>query len=318
MIAFPFCKINLGLRVLDKRDDGYHNIETCLFPVPWKDVLEIIPSNTFSIALTGLEIPGQQQSNIVVKAYEILEKDFSIGPVEIHLHKIIPTGAGLGGGSSDGAHTLKVLNNLFALGLSKERLAGYASRLGSDCPFFLESSPMIATGRGEVLENISVDLSGYTLVIVKPNVHVSTADAYERLSRKLNSVDHEIRAPIGKPLKPLKGALKNIEPQKDFVPLKNLGSLKGFEGDDGSGHALTNVLGAPVDQWRFFLKNDFEDSVFEAHPMIGDVKSRLYKLGATYASMSGSGSSVFGLFKDDVSCENKFPGMVCWKETIKH
>jgi 4-diphosphocytidyl-2-C-methyl-D-erythritol kinase len=270
MIAFPHCKINLGLRVINKREDGYHNIETCFFPVPWKDILEIIPSKDVSLSLTGSEVPGDANSNIVLKAYNLLKKDFPIGPVEIHLHKIIPTGAGLGGGSSDGAHALKILNSLFSVNLSKEKLKGYALQLGSDCPFFLEAMPMLATGRGEELSPLSVNLAGYVLAIVKPNFHVSTAEAFAKLS-----LTHGTRT----------------------TPLKEL-------------------IQSPVKNWKATLKNDFEDSVFETHPGIADVKEKLYALGAVYASMTGSGSAVFGLFDGDINIEKEFSGIICWKGSL--
>jgi len=177
MISFPPCKINLGLHVINKRADGFHNIETCFYPVPWNDVLEIIPAKENNFFLTGNEVPGNANSNLVLRALELLQKDFAV-KVEIHLHKIIPHGAGLGGGSSDGAHALKLLSNIFELNLSNEKLREYALKLGSDCPFFLESSPMFASGRGEVLNPVSINLAGINLVIVKPSVNVSTAEAY--------------------------------------------------------------------------------------------------------------------------------------------
>jgi 4-diphosphocytidyl-2-C-methyl-D-erythritol kinase len=248
MISFPNCKINLGLRVINKREDGYHNIETCFFPVQWKDILEIIPAEKTSIHLTGIEIPGDVNSNIVLKAYELLKKDFSIDPVTIHLHKIIPHGAGLGGGSSDGAYALRLLNVIFGLNLSVEKMKDYALKLGSDCPFFIESIPMLASGRGEVLKPHSISLSGFTLVIVKPDIQVSTVQAYA-----------------------------GISPQSAI-------------------NTLESILHKPITQWKELLRNDFEESVFKQHPSISSIKQKLYQLGAVYASMSGSGSAVYGLF----------------------
>lgn len=178
MVSFPHCKINLGLRVISRRDDGYHDIETCFFPVPWNDVLEIIPSETMSFTNTGLNIPGRPEDNLCLKAYYLLKEDFDLSPVSMHLHKIVPMGAGLGGGSSDGAFALKLLNLIFELELTTEKLSGYAARLGSDCTFFIGETPMLGTGRGEQLDPIELSLKGKFLVIVKPDVHVSTAAAY--------------------------------------------------------------------------------------------------------------------------------------------
>ena len=179
MLAFPPCKINLGLRVVDKRNDGYHNIDTCFYPVLWNDILEIIPAPETSITFSGIDIPGKATSNIVLKAYNLLKVAYGIGPVKIHLHKIIPHSAGLGGGSSDGAYALKILDEIFQLRLSDERLRAFALKLGSDCPFFIDPRPMLAWGRGEILRSLSLKLSGYTLVIVKPSLSVSTEEAYE-------------------------------------------------------------------------------------------------------------------------------------------
>lgn len=268
MIEFPFCKINLGLHILRKREDGYHDIETCFYPVPWRDILEIIPSNINRFEATGLTIPGKPEDNIVVKAYNLLKKDFNLRPVQIHLHKIIPNGAGLGGGSSDGSHALKLLNMIFDLGLSTEKFNQYALTLGSDCPFFIQKGPMLASGRGEILKSISIDLKGLTLVIVKPPISVSTAEAYS-----------------------------NIQPNSNY-------------------QALITVLAQPLSSWKTLLRNDFEDSVFEKHPTISQIKNTLYQLGAAYASMSGSGSSVFALFEKNISLDNHFKGLIVWQTTL--
>jgi 4-diphosphocytidyl-2-C-methyl-D-erythritol kinase len=178
MVAFPPCKINLGLHILRKRSDGYHDLETCFLPVPWSDILEIIPAAQFSFTTSGLEVPGNPADNLCVRAYHLLKEDFPLPPVQMHLHKIIPTGAGLGGGSSDAAHTLRLLNTLCELNLTPGQLATYAARLGSDCAFFVYDQPMLGTGRGEILEPLPIDLKGKYLAICKPNIHVSTAEAY--------------------------------------------------------------------------------------------------------------------------------------------
>jgi 4-diphosphocytidyl-2-C-methyl-D-erythritol kinase len=265
MISFPPCKINLGLSIIAKRADGYHDIETCFYPVPWTDILEIIPANKMSFTGSGLSIPGRSEENLCVKAYHLLKEDFDLPPVSIHLHKIIPTGAGLGGGSSDAAYTLKTLNSMADIQLSTEKLRGYASMLGSDCSFFIDAKPMLGEGRGEKLSAVGLDLKGYSLVLVKPHVHVSTAEAYAGVT-----------------------------------PRAGLRSVR-------------NILNeTPITQWRHHLKNDFEASVFKNHPSIGDIKNKLYERGALYASMSGSGSSVFGLFNQQVDLNNDFKGVTYW------
>lgn len=253
MIAFPPCKINLGLHILAKRPDGYHDLETCFYPVPWTDILEIIPSDTLRFESSGNNIPGNPDDNLCLKAYRILAKDFKLSPVSIHLHKVIPSGAGLGGGSSDGAYTLRLLNEIFSLGLSLEKLMAYAATLGSDCAFFIQDHPMIGSGRGEILHEASVSLTGKFLILVKPEVHVSTAEAYA-----------------------------GVVPQQPAEPLENI-----FER-----HALPS--------WKKVLKNDFEGSVFSKHRLLHDLKEMLYDNGAVYASMSGSGSSLFGIFDQPV------------------
>jgi 4-diphosphocytidyl-2-C-methyl-D-erythritol kinase len=247
MVAFPPCKINLGLHVLRKRGDGFHDIETCFYPVPWTDILELIPSETFSFSLSGNPVPGDEQDNLCVKAYRLMKEAHSLPPVGIHLHKIIPTGAGLGGGSSDAAWTLRLLNDVFGLKLPKDVLKQYASKLGSDCAFFIDDKPMIGTGRGEILSPVDVDLKGKYLAIIKPEVHVSTQQAYE-----------------------------GIIP---CVPLKKLADV------------ISNY-----NEWKLFLGNDFEVSILEKFISIKTIKQNLYNAGAEYASMTGSGSAVYGIF----------------------
>jgi 4-diphosphocytidyl-2-C-methyl-D-erythritol kinase len=268
MISFPPCKINLGLRILRKRSDGYHDIETCFFPIGWTDVLEIIPASETKFNQTGIAIAGDANANIVYKAYELMKRDFNIGPVEIHLHKIIPHGAGLGGGSSDAAHALKLLNTIFQLNLSLEQLKKYALMLGSDCPFFLETKPMLGTGRGEILEPFSVDLSGKYLTLIKPDVHVSTAEAY-----------------------------RDVVPETPSVSLRDL-------------------LKSPLNSWRELIINDFEKSVFLRYPEIKQIKDFLYDEGAVYACMSGSGSTVYGIFNTQFDAAQHFPTMANWSGKI--
>jgi 4-diphosphocytidyl-2-C-methyl-D-erythritol kinase len=262
MVAFPPCKINLGLYVTGKRADGFHDLATCFYPLPWNDMLEVIPSDSFSFTASGLLIAGSPADNLCVRAYQLLKKDFNIPPVAIYLHKIVPLGAGLGGGSADGAWTLRLLNQVFDLNLSSSQLLRYASTLGSDCSFFMFDKPMLGWGRGEVLTETTVDLSQYYFAVAKPPVHVTTAEAF-----------------------------KGISPRKSDHDLKNL---------------LESV---PVSDWKTFLRNDFEESIFKKYPAIAALKESMYASGAVYAAMSGSGSAVFGIFSKPVHLNDKFSGM---------
>lgn len=264
MVAFPGCKINLGLHVLRRRPDGYHDLDTCFYPLPWTDVLEWLPSDSLSFTTTGLPIPGNANENLCLKAYHILKREHSIAPAQGHLHKIIPMGAGLGGGSADGAYTLRMLNELFELKLSTQQLAAYSRELGSDCAYFLQNGAARGTGRGDELEPVSLQLHGHYLVLVTPAVHVSTAQAYAGVTPK--------------------------------APAENLAA----------------TLARPIDEWRNFLVNDFESPVFTRFPELGALKEKMYVLGAVYASMSGSGSSVFGVFRSEVAREQHFPSLPGW------
>lgn len=264
MIAFPGCKINLGLHVIRRRPDGYHDLETCFYPLPWTDMLEWLPAESVTFTTTGLPIPGAESDNLCLKAYRILQGRHAIPPAKGHLHKIVPMGAGLGGGSADGARTLHVLNKIFGLGLSTPQLMDYARELGSDCAYFLMDTPAQGTGRGDVLEPVVVPLAGYYLVLVTPVVHVSTAQAYA-----------------------------GVTPQVPSEPL-----------------AVT--LKRPIETWKDILVNDFEPSVFARFPELGLLKQKMYDLGAVYASMSGSGSSVFGIFRSEVS-PTHFSSLPGWR-----
>jgi len=254
MIVFPNCKINLGLHILNKREDSFHNIETILYPVRWCDALEAIPSEEFSFRVEGGKIEGSPEDNLCVKAFRLLEKELGIPPVKMCLLKNIPTGAGLGGGSSDAAFTLKLLNDLFELKLSADQLKHFASQLGSDCTFFVDNKPCLATGRGNELRGIDVDLSSHYITIVYPNIKISTAWAYAK--SKPVSAQAEVKS-------------------------------------------LVDILKLPVNEWKGNLQNDFEEIVFKEYPEIASVKNMLYENGALYSSMSGSGSSVFGIFKEE-------------------
>jgi len=266
MIVFPNAKINLGLFVPRKRDDGYHDILTLFYPIPLNDILEVVEfrgeekSSSIPFTVSGLAIEGNPSSNLCIKAYYLLKKDFPGLPhIRMHLHKVIPSGAGLGGGSSDGAFALQLFNKLFSLGLSRDDLVRYALQLGSDCPFFIINSPCVARGRGEQLEEISLDLSGYNLVLVYPGIHINTGDAFRHL----------------RPADP--------------------------------GISITGIIRQPIERWKDNLYNDFEKTIFPLYPAIVDIKDELYRQGALYASMSGSGSTVFGLFKKGKKPELNFP-----------
>ncbi len=265
MVTFPPCKINLGLNVIAKREDGYHNLETCFFPVPWADILEIIPSSETVFTSSGISILGKVEDNLCLKAYYLLKEEFKLPSVKIHLHKIIPIGAGLGGGSSDAAHTVRLLNTIFSLCLSSEQLKKYAAQLGSDCSFFIQDEPLLGSGRGEILNPISISLTGFHLILIKPSIHISTKEAYEGLTPKM------------------------------------------------SNHKLAEILNQPVLQWKGLLKNDFEESIFSRYPGVLKIKDVLYQKGAVYASMSGSGSAVFGLFDKSVSLKDEFTEMDYWE-----
>ena len=252
MITFPNIKINLGLSITEKRPDGYHNLETVFYPVALEDALEIRTNpeaqQKFTLHQHGMEIAGNPENNLVVKAYLLLDKEFHLPPVEIHLYKHIPSGAGLGGGSSDAAFMLKLLNEHYNLQLSDNQLGDYAATLGADCAFFIKNTPTYAEGIGNIFSPIELSLKGYRIMIVRPDVFVSTREAFA-----------------------------NIRPHRPEYPIRE-------------------VIRRPVAEWKDTLINDFEASVFPQYPVIGEIKEELYHQGAIYASMSGSGSSVFGLF----------------------
>lgn len=268
MITFPNAKINLGLHITEKRSDGFHNLETVFYPVPWKDALEIVPSkgSVTTLSVSGKAIEGDPENNLVMKAYRLLEKDYQLLPLDIYLLKAIPFGAGLGGGSADAAFMLKLLSSYFGLKLTNEQLVAYAAQLGSDCPFFIYNRPMLAAGRGEVLVPIDISLAGYTVVLVKPDFSISTPEAFS-----------------------------GITPKQPTNP-------------------LIQTLLQPVETWKDRLVNDFEDHLFAKHPQLAAIKAMLYDKGATYAAMSGSGSTIFGLFREDV--EIHVPSGTVFKATL--
>ena len=249
MIQFPNCKINLGLSILAKRADGYHELETVFYPIAISDALEILPADNLTLTQTGITVPGDPAQNLCLKAYHLLKKDFPQLPaVKMHLQKNIPMGAGLGGGSSDGTSALLILNQQFSLGLNEHQLIDYASQLGSDCPLFFYNKACHATGRGEILTPIALDLSNYQFLLVHPGKHIATAWAFQQLKPHTKS------------------------------------------------ESIQSIIEKPITDWKNSLINDFEAPVFKAEPTLHSIKEQLYQLGAIYASMSGSGSSLFGIF----------------------
>lgn len=270
MTTFPIAKVNLGLNVVERRADGYHNLQTVFYPVPLKDALEVqpmdglFPSDTdCDLKVTNIEIEGDEQRNLVVRAYKLLKRDFPQMPrIHAHLWKGIPTQAGMGGGSSDCAYMIRLLNDMFALQLTERQMVDYAVQLGADCPFFILSRPCYAEGIGELLTPVSLSLAGWYIGVVRPDIPVSTKEAFSRI--------------------------------RPHYPTKN----------------CREVVMQPVACWRNELTNDFEESVFALYPEIARIKERLYDLGATYAAMSGSGSALFGLFQGcPPALDKEFPGM---------
>jgi 4-diphosphocytidyl-2-C-methyl-D-erythritol kinase len=264
MVLFPNAKINLGLRVVRKREDGYHDIETVFYPIDGlRDALEMVRGTTdtpVDFNITGLPVQGETHQNLCVKAYTLLKQDFpAIPSIQMHLHKTIPMGAGLGGGSADGAFALRLLNQQFQLGLTQEQLIQYALQLGSDCPFFILNQPCFATGRGEIMKPLSLDLSAYQFVLVNPGIHVPTGWAFSQLQPAIPSISCE------------------------------------------------QIVTQDPSTWRDQLINDFETSVMDAYPKIRELKDTLYQHGAVYASMTGTGSTVYGILKKETKITLSFP-----------
>lgn len=291
MIAFPNAKINIGLNVVSRRDDGYHDIETVFYPVNVQDALEInvkkiiktgrpllhrmmergtyYEDDVCSLTIKGNALPGNPADNLVVRAYRMMLEDFDLPPIDIMLYKHIPDGAGLGGGSSDCAHLIMLLNRRFGLRMTDSCMERYASRLGADCAFFIRNTPMMATGTGTVMSPSKVSLKGMTVLLVKPEFGISTAEAYS-----------------------------GVVPKRPEVK-------------------LTDAIACPVCEWRECVKNDFEEHLFQKYPQLGEIKAKLYETGAVYSAMSGSGSTVYGLYSEPVeSTENIFPGMTCIQRTL--
>ena len=275
MITFSNAKINLGLNIVETRPDGYHNLETIFYPINLQDALEVTRRENndkeYTLHISGSPLEGEPEDNLVVKAYKLLKKDYpGLLPVDIHMYKHIPAGAGLGGGSSDAACMIKLLNDKFSLGLSTERMEEYAVKLGADCAFFIRNKPVFATGIGNLFEPVELSLKGYHIILIKPDIFVSTRDAFAE-----------------------------IKPVRPAVSLKE-------------------IVKQPMETWKNSMKNDFEDSVFKKFPEIAAIKDELYDLGAVYAAMSGSGSSVYGIFKAPIeNVEDKFCGCFCRQRALE-
>ncbi len=250
MLLFPNAKINIGLYITEKRPDGFHNLESVFVPVDWTDVLEITPSTEFEFITSGIPVPGNAENNLCVKAYHLLKQSYVIPNVTIQLHKVIPMGAGLGGGSADATFTLIGLRDLFELPLNNQDLVPFAKQLGSDCAFFLSNSPQFGTGKGDELETIPCDLKGLFGLLVFPKVSVSTQEAYA-----------------------------GVRPEK-------------------APNYLPDVISKPISDWKDLISNDFEKNIFPVYPVLKQIKETLYEKGATYAAMSGSGSTLYGIFTE--------------------
>ena len=269
MIRFSPAKINIGLQILEKREDGFHNIRSLMYPIGLCDIIEIKTlaegSTPFSFKQSGIQIDSDPKNNLVCRAWRLLSTETHIPPVSIHLYKQIPVGAGLGGGSSNASCTLKALNHLSPQGISSERLEVLAARLGSDCPFFLQNDPMMMEGRGEILSRTMAHLNDSYLVLLFPGIHVSTAEAYG-----------------------------GVVPKVPDTPLQKL-------------------VSKPPDLWKDLIFNDFEDHVCAKYPLINELKKALYHAGAQYASMSGSGSSIYGIFRKQTRLPGEIRKHVSWE-----
>jgi 4-diphosphocytidyl-2-C-methyl-D-erythritol kinase len=271
MVIFPNAKINLGLSVIRKRHDGFHNIESILYPTGLCDALEYIPekktAENDSISYSGpFPVEGK---DICLKLTEMLRESFSIPSLRMHIHKKIPSGAGLGGGSADAAYLLTSLNEFFSFGLNQEQLEARAARIGSDCPFFIRNSPCLVTGKGEFLQNIELSLKGYYFMLIYPGIHARTAEAY-----------------------------------KEIIPL-----LESFD--------LQDLVSQPADQWKYLILNHFEIPVFRKYPLLAEIKKELYNMGAVYASMTGSGSALYGLFHSETQIPKQFSNYYIYREWLK-
>lgn len=267
MICFPNAKINIGLNVTEKRGDGYHNIESIFYPVNWCDAIETLKtkgSGDLNLKTLGIPVPGNTNDNLCAKAYHLLNAKYKLPSVDIWLLKCIPMGAGLGGGSADAAFFLKQLNELFKLNLSTEELKTYASQIGSDCTFFIDNTPALASGKGDIITPVKLNLCNYSISIVYPQIHINTKNAYSL-----------------------------VRPQKKL-------------------NSLSEAILSPIHTWKEKIVNDFEEPIFREYPRLLEIKNRLYTEGALYASMSGSGSAIYGIFEKKLNLVDVFPTCKIW------
>ncbi|MCZ4694447.1 4-(cytidine 5'-diphospho)-2-C-methyl-D-erythritol kinase [Ancylomarina euxinus] len=271
MLTYSNAKINIGLNIVEKRRDGFHNIETIFFPISMQDAIEIVDSkddSPYTLSTSGIPINIEAKDNIVVKAYELIKAKYNFPAQNIHLHKNIPFGAGLGGGSANAAYMIKLLNQKFKLEMSDEEMEDEVRILGSDCAFFIKNKPAFANEKGDRLNPIDLDLCDYHILLIKPDIHISTPEAYA-----------------------------NIKPNKPKTSLKEL-------------------IKQPIETWKSTIINDFENSIFPKHPLLAKIKDELYEQGAVYASMSGSGSTMFGIFKNEPSILPEWEKHFCWKNRL--
>lgn len=271
MLYFPNAKINIGLNIIEKRDDGFHNIQSVMYPIALCDALEVIENTDTSpeqivFTFSGIAIPGSMRDNLCYFAYHLIANDYSLPNVKVHLHKHIPIGAGLGGGSADAAFFIRLLNDKFDLGISWGEMHHYARQLGSDCSFFISNKPAFAEDKGDQYESIKLDLGNYHIALIYPNIHINTAKAYS-----------------------------GVIPKQPVRSLEN------------------DIQTLPIEQWKNHIHNDFEDSIFIQFPELKKIKEQLYSLGAVYAAMSGSGSAVYGIFKEATSLRSEFPGIFVYE-----
>jgi 4-diphosphocytidyl-2-C-methyl-D-erythritol kinase len=264
MLSFPNAKINIGLQITEKRTDGFHNLESIFYPIQWNDALEVLESDELIFKSSGLEIPGDSANNLCLKAFRLLQNDFKIDNVSIHLHKNIPMGAGMGGGSADGAFMLILLNELYNLNLSNNELENYARKLGSDCAFFIENKPKFCFNKGDEFEAIEINLKDKYCMAINPSIHISTAEAYA-----------------------------GVVPTKSVFDLRTIQNL-------------------PFSDWKKYILNDFEKEILKNYPTLQELKNKMYELGAFYASMTGSGSTVYGIFDKKPVIDNNYAKNSVW------
>ncbi len=274
MLDFPNAKINIGLNVIQKREDGFHDIESLFYPIELKDILECVSGEEAQdeklvFTTTGGGLDYDEAENLCITAWNMINEIHPLPKTKMHLHKLIPVGAGLGGGSSDAAFTIQILNRLHNLKISDKKKMELAAQIGSDCAFFIYNKPALATGRGEVLKTVKTNLSGHYIVLVHPAIHISTVLAYSEITPK----NPEIK--------------------------------------------LEDAIEKPIADWKDTIHNDFEQTVFAKYPKIGKIKEQLYNFGALYASMTGSGSAVYGIFNRQVKLKNRFPSFFVYEGWLK-